>query len=73
MDGWCKCDDPIVNFVGEKMVDSLEELGKFLLEFWCPILNFLDYAVEVGSAALPGIGKGMTTGASESSNMLQPC
>lgn len=64
--GRCLCNDPIVNAIGNMVMDSLVELGKSIEKVWCPTLQALDVIVEVGSSALPGVGKAITTGMSKS-------
>ncbi|KAF2686380.1 hypothetical protein K458DRAFT_387388 [Lentithecium fluviatile CBS 122367] len=60
--GYCTCNDPIINFVGDFFVKSVVEMGKVLEKVMCPTLMALDLVVEVGSAAIPGVGKATTVG-----------
>jgi len=62
--GQCICDDPIINVLGDFFVGSLIEMGKVLQKVMCPTLVALDLVVEVGSAAIPGVGKALTVGLS---------
>lgn len=64
--GYCICDDPIINFLGDFFIKSVIEMGKILQKVMCPTLMALDLVVEIGSAALPGVGKAITVGMSES-------
>jgi hypothetical protein len=62
--GQCICDDPIINLLGDFFIGSLIEMGKILEKVMCPTLTALDLVVEVGSAAIPGVGKALTVGLS---------
>jgi hypothetical protein len=44
-------------------------MGKILQKAMCPALMALDLVIEIGSAAIPGIGKAITVGISE----CEPC
>ncbi|KAH7079795.1 hypothetical protein FB567DRAFT_129184 [Paraphoma chrysanthemicola] len=60
--GYCICDDPIINIAGDFFVESVLEAGKILNKVMCPTLLALDLVVELGSAAIPGVGKAITVG-----------
>ncbi|KAI8937308.1 hypothetical protein NX059_006515 [Plenodomus lindquistii] len=60
--GYCVCDDPIVNILGDFFIKSVVEMGKILQKVMCPTLMALDLVVEIGSAAIPGVGKAITVG-----------
>ncbi|KAH5090123.1 hypothetical protein HBI38_042970 [Parastagonospora nodorum] len=62
--GYCICDDPIVNILGDFFLESAIETGKVLQKVMCPALLALDLVVELGSAAIPGVGKAITLGMS---------
>lgn len=64
--GYCICDDPIINILGDFFVHSVYKIGKILQKVMCPTLMALDLIVELGSAAIPGVGKAITVGMSES-------
>jgi hypothetical protein len=63
--GYCICDDPIVNVLGDFFIKSNFEAGKILQKVMCPALMALDLVVEIGSAAIPGVGKAITVGMSK--------
>lgn len=63
--GYCTCNDPIINIAGDFFIKSAIEAGKILTKVMCPTLLALDIVVEIGSAAIPGIGKAITVGMSE--------
>lgn len=64
--GYCICDDPIINILGDFFVKSVIEMGKILEKIMCPTLIVLDLAVEIGSAIIPGVGKAIVVGIRES-------
>jgi hypothetical protein len=66
--GYCICDDPIINILGDFFIKSVIEIGKILEKVMCPTLMALDLVVEIGSAAIPGVGKAITIGMSKSSS-----
>jgi hypothetical protein len=43
----------------------VDDIGKILSKIMCPVLTAVDLFVEIGSAAIPGVGKAMTLGMSE--------
>ena len=64
--GYCICNDPIVNYMGDFFMKSLAEMGKSIEKVMCPTLMAFDLVVEVGSDAIPGVGEAITLGLSES-------
>ncbi|KAH7400509.1 hypothetical protein DE146DRAFT_780973 [Phaeosphaeria sp. MPI-PUGE-AT-0046c] len=60
--GYCTCNDPIINIAGDFFIKSVNEAGKILTKVMCPTLLALDIVVEIGSAAIPGVGKAITVG-----------
>jgi hypothetical protein len=69
--GHCNCDDPIVEILGDFFIKSVIEAGKQLRKVMCPTLIALDFVVEAGSAALPGVGKAITVGLSRLRPILE--
>jgi hypothetical protein len=71
--GYCICNDPIINYLGDFFIHSMVEMGKILEKVMCPALMALDLVVEIGSMAIPGVGKAITVGMSKckSSKYLQ--
>jgi hypothetical protein len=63
--GKCECNNEVIGFISEFIVRSFEEMGKVLQSVMCPALLALDLIVEVGSAAIPGVGKAITVGMSK--------
>lgn len=63
--GYCTCNDPIINIAGDFSMKSVIEAGKILTKMMCPTLLALDIVVEIGSAAIPGVGKAITVGMRE--------
>jgi hypothetical protein len=51
--------------MGDFFLKSAIESGVALKKLMCPALMALDLVVEIGSAALPGLGKAITVGMSE--------
>lgn len=68
--GYCTCNDPIISIAGDFFMKSVIEAGKILIKVMCPTLQALDIVVEIGSAAIPGVGKAITVGMSKLSSYL---
>jgi hypothetical protein len=62
----------IINILGDFFLKSLAEMGKILEKVMCPALMALDLVVEIGSAAIPGVGKAITVGMSERESHMFP-
>ena len=63
--GYCVCDDPIINIADDFFLQSVEEIGHRLQKVMCPLLEAMDLVVEIGSDAIPGVGKAITMGMSK--------
>jgi hypothetical protein len=64
--GYCTCNSPIIEILGDFFVEGILEAGKILEKVICPALHALDVVMAIGMAAIPPPGKAITGGMSES-------
>jgi hypothetical protein len=67
--GYCTCDSPIIEILGDFFVEGVKEAGKILEKVVCPALQALDVVMAVGMAAIPPPGKAITGGMSKSNHL----
>jgi hypothetical protein len=70
--GYCTCDSPIIEILGDFFVEGVKEAGKILEKVVCPALQALDIVMAVGMAAIPPPGKAITGGMSKSNRLIKP-
>jgi hypothetical protein len=63
--GYCTCDSPIIEILGDFFVEGIKEAGKILEKVVCPALQALDVVMAIGMAAIPPPGKAITGGMSK--------
>jgi hypothetical protein len=66
------CDNIIINILSNFFLKSLAKIGKILEKVMCPALIALDLVVEIGSAAIPRVGKAITIGISKRESYMFP-
>jgi hypothetical protein len=69
--GYCMCDLPIIEILGDFFIEGVKEAGKILEKVVCPALQALDVVIAIRMAAIPPPGKAITGSMSKCSSITQ--